>query len=160
MMCLLPNACDDEDLCCAFCKKKRCSNRCTDDYTKCRYFDPSEYIADKEKPQQGGGNLFAKKKRRQKLKVYLAGKITGDPDYKKKFAAAEEFYTGGGCIVLNPATLPEGMTGAGYMRICFAMIDCADLVVFLRDYEESDGARLESAYCDYVGKTQAIDRRF
>lgn len=84
------------------------------------------------------------------MKVYLAGKITGDPDYKKKFEAAAEICRG--YTVLNPATLPEGMNRADYMRICFAMIDSADIVMFLPDYEESEGARLEKAYCDYIEK--------
>lgn len=44
------------------------------------------------------------------------------------------------------------MAPADYMRICFAMIDVADAVVFLPDAAESAGARLEKAYCEYVGK--------
>ena len=55
-------------------------------------------------------------------------------------------------IVLNPAELPEGMEAADYMRICMAMIDVADAVVFLPDAKDSAGARLEKAYCEYVGK--------
>ena len=89
------------------------------------------------------------------MKVYLAGKITGDPDYKKKFEEAAEIcgeYTVFNAV-LNPATLPEGMNRADYMRICFAMIDTADRVIFLPDYAESEGARLEKAYCDYIGKS-------
>jgi hypothetical protein len=39
-----------------------------------------------------------------------------------------------------------------YMRICFAMIDVADAVVFLPDAAESAGARLEMAYCEYIEK--------
>ena len=54
--------------------------------------------------------------------------------------------------MLNPAELPEGMAPADYMRICFAVIDVADAVVFLPDAAESAGARLEKAYCEYVGK--------
>ena len=54
--------------------------------------------------------------------------------------------------MLNPAELPEGMDQADYMRICFAMIDVADAVVFLPDAAESAGARLEMAYCEYIEK--------
>lgn len=86
-------------------------------------------------------------------KVYIAGKITGDPDYQEKFLKAAGFvqYVGKD-IPLNPATLPLGMWLADYMRICFAMIDVADVVVFLPDYQDSDGAWLEFLYCEYVGK--------
>ena len=53
------------------------------------------------------------------LKVYIAGKITGDPEHKRKF---------------------------------LAMIDSADMVAFLPDWEDSPGARLEHDYCEHVGK--------
>ena len=86
------------------------------------------------------------------MKVYIAGKITGDPWYRDKFAAEEIQLGGQGHTVLNPAELPEGMAPADYMRICFAMIDVADAVVFLQDAKDSAGARLEMAYCEYIGK--------
>lgn len=34
-------------------------------------------------------------------------------------------------MVLNPATLPDGLDDVDYMRICMAMVDAADLAVFL-----------------------------
>lgn len=86
------------------------------------------------------------------MKIYIAGKITGDPDYRAKFADAQRQIEAQGHIVLNPATLPEGMEPKDYMRICFAMIDVADAVVFLSDAAESAGARLEMAYCEYIEK--------
>lgn len=86
------------------------------------------------------------------MKVYIAGKITGDPNYKAKFGRAKTELEKQGNIVLDPAILPEGMTPEDYMRICFAMIDCADAVAFLPDYYESRGAYLECRYCRYVGK--------
>lgn len=88
------------------------------------------------------------------MKIYIAGKITGDPNYKMKFRMAakhiQELYPL--AVILNPAELPEGMTPADYMRICFAMIDVADAVVFLPNAKDSAGARLERAYCEYIGK--------
>lgn len=57
-----------------------------------------------------------------------------------------------GFTVLNPAVLPEGMKPADYMRICLAMIDSADVVMFLPDWEESKGAKLEWDLCQYIGK--------
>lgn len=86
------------------------------------------------------------------MKVYIAGKITGDERYGEKFRRAEEALRAKGHRVLNPAVLPEGMSAGDYMRICFAMIDCADVVMFLPDWGQSGGALLESAYCRYVGK--------
>lgn len=86
------------------------------------------------------------------MKVYIAGKITGDPGYREKLRKAAEELGKWGYTVLSPAELPEGMAPAAYMRICFAMIDVADAVVFLPDAKESAGAKLERAYCDYIGK--------
>ena len=85
------------------------------------------------------------------MKVYIAGKITGNKKYHEMFDLAERVYSKK-YIVLNPATLPEGMSAADYMRICFAMIDAADLVAFLPGWRTSPGARLERAYCSYIGK--------
>lgn len=87
-----------------------------------------------------------------KPKIYIAGKITGDPDYKEKFFEMESKYIWKGYTVLNPATLPEGMAPGDYMRICFALIDTADLVAFMKDCDESEGAKLEYNYCRYIGK--------
>lgn len=50
------------------------------------------------------------------------------------------------------ATLPEGLRKKDYMKICFAMIDVADVVAFIPDWVCSAGARLEFEYCEYIGK--------
>ena len=86
------------------------------------------------------------------MKVYIAGKITGDSGYWEKFRQEERELEAEGFIVLNPAELPEGMQPSDYMRICFAMMDCADIVAFLPDYSQSRGARLEFDSCQSTGK--------
>lgn len=86
------------------------------------------------------------------MKIYIAGKITGDPGYLDKFRGEAKKLEALGHIVLNPAELPEGMSKAEYMRICLAMIDCADTVFLLPGWQGSPGARLEQAYCSYIGK--------
>lgn len=88
-----------------------------------------------------------------KAKIYIAGKITGDPNYKDKFANMEsELLKMPGTVIINPAKLPQGLTPADYARICFAMIDSSDIVVFAPDYKESSGALLEMQYCRYIKK--------
>ena len=42
------------------------------------------------------------------MKVYIAGKITGDQGYQAKFRRAAAGLRMCGNIVLNPAELPEG----------------------------------------------------
>lgn len=91
-----------------------------------------------------------------KAKIYIAGKITGDPNYKDKFASMEsELLKIPGTVVINPAKLPHGLTPADYARICFAMIDSSDIVVFAPNYKKSQGALLEMQYCRYIQKTWA-----
>lgn len=90
------------------------------------------------------------------MKIYIAGKISGDGNYREKFRRAAELLEGQGHIVLNPAGLPEGMAPADYMRICFAMMETADEVVFLPDYCDSKGAMLEYQWCRYVGKPKRV----
>lgn len=85
-------------------------------------------------------------------KIYIAGKITGDPDYKAKFDSAAKKYSDKGYVVLSPAAMPEGMSRADYMRICLAMIDTADVVAFLAGFRESSGAMIEYDYCNYTEK--------
>lgn len=84
--------------------------------------------------------------------VYIAGKITGDPDYQKKFDAAAEKLEAGGDIVVKPSVMPEGLRPVDYMRVCFAMIESADTVCFLPDWLDSSGAKLEYSFCRYIGK--------
>lgn len=87
------------------------------------------------------------------MKVYLAGKITGDQNYREKFAAAaKKLEERAGVTVISPAVTPEGLKKADYMRICFAMLESADTAVFLPDWEDSPGAQFEKHWCEYVGK--------
>lgn len=86
------------------------------------------------------------------MKIYIAGKITGDENYREKFRKQEERLREKGHIVLNPASLPEGLRSEEYMQICSAMMGVADWVGFLPDWEDSPGAQLEYAWCKYVGK--------
>lgn len=85
-------------------------------------------------------------------KVYIAGKITGDLNFKKKFEDAKLKFEALGYVVLNPAELPGRMSPADYMRICFAMVDSSDILYFLPDYIDSPGAQLEHRYAGYIGK--------
>lgn len=84
--------------------------------------------------------------------VYLSGPITGVPNYWEAFEKAEDYLTSLGWIVLSPAKHPKGLTNGQYMRIDFAMIDVADVVLFLPGYQDSRGACLERDYCIYTQK--------
>jgi hypothetical protein len=90
------------------------------------------------------------------MKVYVAGKITGDPECREKFALAAAQLTAQGHVVLNPAMLPDGLTNREYMNICFAMMNAAEAVAFLPDAGESKGARLEYGLLCYCQDKQIV----
>ena len=91
------------------------------------------------------------------MKIYIAGKIAGDSAVSGQVQGRPPRpWEAAGHVVLNPATLPDGLTDGDYMRICMAMVDAADLAVFLPDYQESRGAMVEWAYCQRIGKDCAM----
>lgn len=90
------------------------------------------------------------------MKIYIAGKITGDRKYRAKLREAAKTLEALGHVVLNPAILPDGLEQVDYMRICLAMLEAADLAVFMPDYQESAGAMVEWAWCQRTGKDCAL----
>lgn len=80
------------------------------------------------------------------MKIYIAGKITDNPGYKRQFAEAEKGLKEQGHTTLNPAVLPDGFEHYEYMRICYSMIDVCEGVYFLNNWQESAGARMEHLY--------------
>jgi nucleoside 2-deoxyribosyltransferase len=86
--------------------------------------------------------------------VYLAGKITGDPNYKEKFERARKLLEGAGFIALTPSVLPSvGFEYAAYIRMAAAMLDECEAVCFLPDWRESNGAMYENGRAAAKGKT-------
>ena len=84
--------------------------------------------------------------------IYIAGPLTGVENYWEPFEKAEDEIEAAGFIALTPTRLPRGMSNEQYMRICLAMIDSADAVLFLPGWEKSQGAKVERRYCKYVRK--------
>ena len=89
-------------------------------------------------------------------KVFISGKITGVRNYKATFDRVAAELADDDYIVLNPATLPKGLSYADYARICTAMLEAADTVLFLPGYENSPGATMEMQYAKYIGKAVAF----
>lgn len=82
-------------------------------------------------------------------KIYIAGPMTGYENFNRdSFHSAADCCAKNKDIALNPAILPDGLTQAQYMDICFAMIRAADAIYLLKGYEESKGAMAELAYAE------------
>lgn len=89
------------------------------------------------------------------MKIYLAGKITGNPNFKDDFKKAELELRLKGHKVLNPAdTIAriDGLKHEEYLHICLAMIDVADAVAFLPNWKDSKGAKIEMEYAKKANK--------
>ena len=79
------------------------------------------------------------------MKIYIAGKITGDRHYKRKFARVERKLSRKGHGVMNPARLgahPD-FTWKDYMVISGAMLRRCSAILMLPDWRESKGALIE-----------------
>lgn len=79
-------------------------------------------------------------------KVYIAGKITGKPNFERDFNLAEHYLRDIGKTPVNPICLPRGLEYEEYMHICFAMLDVSDEIVVISDWRESKGAVRELEY--------------
>ena len=89
-------------------------------------------------------------------KIYICGKITGDPGFQGKFARAEKSLTLQGHIVFNPARLPAGLSYEEYMYIDLATITVCDAIYVLPCWKDSPGAKREMRFADTLGNKEVI----
>lgn len=84
------------------------------------------------------------------MKVYIAGSITNNPNYKEEFNQAEEVLKQYGFIVLNPIK-EEGFTYKEYIDMGLNELMCCDAICLLNEHYISKGACLEMKYAGTVG---------
>ena len=88
------------------------------------------------------------------MAVYISGKITGDDNYKRKFVEAKVKLLKQGYNVISPVDVGEYefLTYEQFLHIDFALIDVCDAIYMLKDWKDSNGARLEFEYAKANGK--------
>lgn len=85
-------------------------------------------------------------------RIFISGKITGYRFYKLKFKYHARKLKRLGYHAVIPSILPLGWTHEQYMHVCKAMIDTCEIVYFLKDWQNSKGAKEEMAYAVDRGK--------
>lgn len=86
------------------------------------------------------------------MRVYIAGKITGCPNYKANFAeAAFKVRTQGNTPVIPFKGLCGELTYKEYIDHGLELLKNCDAVLFLGNWTESKGAKLEHLYAETVG---------
>lgn len=84
------------------------------------------------------------------MKIYIAGAITNNPDYKEQFIAAEQLLRAAGHEVLNPIR-NTGEVYKDFIDKGLAQLQKCEAICMLPGYEESRGATLELKYAETVG---------
>lgn len=96
-----------------------------------------------------GGLIKSPKAESKKVKIYISGPITHDPDYLQRFIDVQHGLTEKGYAVINPAligaNLPDETSYSEFMQLSYTLLDMSEAVLMLDGWKESNGARLEFA---------------
>ena len=88
----------------------------------------------------------------QKKKVYIAGQISDNPNFRKEFATAEKKLQELGYEPVNPAKYePPNMPYKYYISRGIIMLSGCDKIYMLKGWQRSPGATLEKHFAETVG---------
>ena len=83
--------------------------------------------------------------------IYLAGRITGEPNYHANFAAAADRLRNDGYSVFNPASSnQEGRPLRQIMAFVLGQLCQCDVIAMLPGWWRSGGARIEWLLARYL----------
>ncbi len=92
-----------------------------------------------------------------KTKIYIAGAISNNPNYKEQFATAEKLLTEDGFAVVNPVK-NDGFSYREYIDMGLNELMRCDVIYLLKGWEKSNGANLEFVYANTVGMTVILEK--
>lgn len=94
----------------------------------------------------------------EKLKIYISGPITYNPNWKEEFKKAEEECWNNGYFVMSPRVIAESVEEqiknpkyADYMKSDILSLMICDVVYMLKNWEKSKGARIEHDLAEVLG---------
>jgi hypothetical protein len=91
------------------------------------------------------------------LKIYVSGKITGEPNHKEKFELASFFLLLRGFEPVNPVEFCSDLSDRNWsncMQKCLrVLLDC-DGIFLLRDWDYSRGATVEKQFAEIIKKVK------
>lgn len=96
------------------------------------------------------------------MKMYISGKVTGDPDYIAQFNKAHVhlIHDCPDAQIFNPVDIisvcPDGLTYEEIMDFCMYILSKCDAIYMLKGWEDSRGANREYGYA--LGKNMIIIR--
>lgn len=84
------------------------------------------------------------------MKIYIAGAITGNPNYKEDFSKAEQILLQMGLTVVNPVK-NEGFSYKDYIDMGLCELMHCEAIYLLKGWDKSSGAKLEHLYAVTTG---------
>ena len=92
------------------------------------------------------------------MKVYIVGRISGNPDDYDHFQRAALKVRMMDHTVISPMILPGGLDNEDYAHIFYSMMDVSEGVYFLDNWKDSEIAQEAFRYANHTGKVILYER--